>query len=690
MTSRVWAVVTLLVVATACARRPAVPGPATLRLADVEVPGPPESIVLDLPTNPYSARYTFESVLKAAGVPYGLEGPALDPEVPLFDFAHVREQQVPLGRRRLGEVLDVIAAASPAYRWIEADGAILVRASADGEGLLDRRVPHFGVSGASPRTALEALIAAIDPARPRGSGIAGLGAPALVGPGGRPRVGHNVKVSLTDATVKTVLGAIARSNGALSWSVKYDRAPAGYETATIVLSESGETVTARSPVSLRSDSAATTVQVGIGGPLTAMLYWFAQSTHARIGVEEVPQPAGGPLMVMGMPPWALPATAPALGLAKLMALDSRYEWSEANGHFHVRPKPGVPGRLTLLDETMDGLSATSEPAGAVIDRIARRIGTPVSPAPHLMVDGFGQPSPVARIMAMPISLNLTGPVTIREALDAVSDATDGWMWSVRPTLRPGRPTVLALEWRSSSFQMGLSITAGSDRPPAVQAPPPPRALPPGITVSPPPPRPPQLFVDRPTTGQALRFTLSQLGRAQRVPMGGEYLPFRPALIGQTSERYDLAGLSLNETLDKLVEFAPEYTWSLDHGVYHLQPRALRTDAASWLNQRVDRFDRHFDDLRDAVTAVAAIVPGFTGQPARPPTMSPNTPEGLRLMATSLTIALKGVTVRDVLDEITRQHGAMMWTVERRGTGAGSAWLLVFSGFDGWSLAAVLG
>jgi len=196
------------------------------RLADTVVPGVSGGISIDLPTNVFSAQTAFRRVLEAAGVRYGLEGPAWDPNVPPIDLAQTREDSVQLSGRRLGEALDALVKAVPNYRWTEADGLIIVRATPSGQGVLDRQIARFTLTDASPRVAIEAIVAAIDPARPRGLGLQGFGRPGT-GAGTTPgKTGRNVTLNLTNVTLQTVLSAIARANGAMTWTVQYDRAPA--------------------------------------------------------------------------------------------------------------------------------------------------------------------------------------------------------------------------------------------------------------------------------------------------------------------------------------------------------------------------------------------------------------------------------------------------------------------------------
>jgi hypothetical protein len=78
-------------------------------------------------------------------VRYGLEAVPADPGAPPIDLARVRESVLTLGGRRLGDVLDAIVREAPQYRWAEVGGTIVVRATPEGQGVLDRRIDRFAI-----------------------------------------------------------------------------------------------------------------------------------------------------------------------------------------------------------------------------------------------------------------------------------------------------------------------------------------------------------------------------------------------------------------------------------------------------------------------------------------------------------------------------------------------------------------
>jgi len=196
-----------------------------------------------------------------------------------------------------------------------------------------------------------------------------------------------------------------------------------------------------------------------------------------------------------------------------------------------------------------------------------------------------------------------------------------------------------------------------------------------------------------------------LGRAFRQPMGVELMLTGALTFGQSSQYYDLTGLSLTESLDKLVSFLPDYAVTTDRGVVHFQPKALAADPGSWLNQKITKIDQHWENLSDALRFVAAIqgaVPSAqTGRGAPPISAAPpgigvtsgvvggipSNPMADRMKA-SITLSLTDVTIRDVLDEIARQANSFSWAVDHR-PGPNTTMSLTFTGFDGWSAGAAI-
>jgi hypothetical protein len=683
------AMLVALLVLAACGPKVRPAQPVAVRAADIEVPGPPDAVSLGLPATPYAAFNAFVTLLDAVGVRYGIEGPASDPAAPPVDLARGRDSVLLLGGRPLGDALDAIVKAVPQYRWSDAGGFIVIRASADGDGILDRHVSRFRLARASPRTALDVLAGALDPARPRGVGV------VETSRAGQPRPIRPVTLSLRDTTAQAVLVAVAKAHGDLSWTVRYDRAPASVETATIAVVAPGTIVRAASAELLRRRADPTDAwrRLTIGSSFADLLFSYAERAEVRINVEEAVSDIARTItsqLAIGMPPLELDDD-PARSVARIVALDSRYEWSESGGRFLVRPRPGVPGRWDLLDRTLDGFRSIEEPAAAAIERIARVLGPTRQGGGS--VTGLA-PTAAADALAKRITVDLSGTVTIRDALNAVADAT-GWMWSARPMLPPGRPAMLAIGWRGRVEPSGAAGRGRSSGPPAgtvgtwtrmftITLP---EHLAPATAASraPAPARGPGIHLDLPVTGASLRRALGLVARAHDAVFGLEIVAGTPGTpVGRSPASLDLTGLTIEEALSIVEALTPDYVTSVDNGVYHVRPRADQRDSTPWLTRRVERFDRAFDSLQQAMSDVAALAWSWQPPAGQRPPVSGRPPPA----PTRLVLSLAGVTVRDILDEIALQSGAAQWVVEQRVASSGPLVRLTFLG-DGWSLTTTV-
>ena len=668
---------------------------ATPRPADAMVPGPAETVSLDLPTNPFAAYTALTRLLDAAGVRYGIESPAWNPAALPIDLARPRDAVLMLGGRRLGDALDLIVKAVPEFRWTDRDGVIAVRSTADGAGILDRRIAQFTLTDASPRRALEAVIAAIDPARPPSAGIVGFGRPGS-GAGFKPeRTGRNVTMSVKGATVQSILTGIARENGALSWTIKYDRAPASPDSVSITFIELGVEVTALSPYAQQTQ--------GMPGPLTpnrvtisslsTMLLNYGERSGLRINFEEAALRPGeqsfNPAQTAGMPQLELP-DQPSAAIARIVALDSRYEWSEKGGSFLVRPKPGVPGRLAVLDAPVNGFRATNEPANAVIERAGGLLGTVRSSPAIAAAQGAGMPpSPITEAMARPIDVDVASPATVRDVFNAIADAT-GWSWTMRPSFSPGRPTVLSLQWRSRApfgaargGTGGIPVSAGGGWSTSVSimtntdlSPPPTPLRTPAVTVPAALDRAmPQTTLDMATTIGAIR----QIGTRVLVPMGIEDVPRvrrdDPRYMSRPQPPLIVGPGPFSDALYVLLERLSGFELLPAEGIVNVAPSDLARSAGYLMNRPIDTFAVKGVGVFRAVGELRRLLdPQFV-----PADWSG---AGQGTLNTPITLSLTRTTPRAILNEIARQHGRLTWISAFDGADASVAnWMVTLVPLD---------
>lgn len=919
----------LVVVLLAIAVHPGAQVARSPALAKI-VPGYPSIVTLDLPANDFSTFETVRQVLDNAEALYGIEGP-VPTDGPPVDFAQRTDRTITLTGLTVGAALDAIAKSNPHFRWSDSNGPIVARLAPEGAGLLDKKLERYVLAGASPREALQTLLTALDPNRPSGVGLSGMGRPAMGREGAPPtRVGKNVTLALQNTTVVAALTTVARENGAMSWSVQYDHAPADVSSATIIFTESGEMVTA---VPLEQARAAPTLGLPSGdlaigvSDVTSLAANYARASGIRIGIETLPL---SPLrQVRGLPPIRVANLTPAQALARIVAYDSRYEWAESKGVYYVRPKSSASD--SPLNKTIESFAATNE----ALDSVMRRIVSLLAPGP------VNQPSPLppsaspmaqqmAAMRARAVTVSLRGPSTIRDVLDAVTNAAGFPVWLLRTnTVTPtsaffdislqtsDQPVllnwpftapiatalsgpmaasvaalpsavakreidrlVISLETQPSPFAR-LAMTAGVAMgiemlpPPAPSADP--RMLPPqqsavslgpgsfggalatlldrlpeyevgdaagvvsvapreflrspshflnvrigkfeirdvpiraaivqlrqrmnpkypsmtgpgaivpggrtsapptalmygekpltlslenptprevlnalvaqqgdvswtvtyessvswvpaqareadcAITLNafpggglnarfpryvdpaapPPPPRPeslppssivgPRLTIALPLTPRTLRTSVLRVLQATRTPIGIEmvtpYEPGAPARPLASTNMYDLTGLTVEQALDKIVGFLPDYSWQKDGGVYHVRPKALVNNGKLPFDRRIDTFTQQFDDVRSAMYGVLALVDPRRAAMGVPTIVGSSAIPDRNAQYTNRPIAvdLKGATIREILDAIILKHGDMWWSATYTdANGTYPQVMLEFVGFDGWTFGS---
>jgi hypothetical protein len=189
----------------------------------------------------------------------------------------------------------------------------------------------------------------------------------------------------------------------------------------------------------------------------------------------------------------------------------------------------------------------------------------------------------------------------------------------------------------------------------------------------PPPTAPRLTMGVPFTTRS-ETELIRVCRGLRITCTFEGVApaqMRMAIGPPPTGTYDFTGLSGPDALDRLVMLAPELTWSRDGEIYRVRSRAIAEAADLPLDRRIPAIDRQLQTMSDIFHLVGDLMdPGVAArmdQPAgRPPTtvtmsvgglIGPSSPND-RLV----TLRMKDVTVRQILDEIARQHGGINWAV----------------------------
>ena len=70
--------------------------------------------------------------------------------------------------------------------------------------------------------------------------------------------------------------------------------------------------------------------------------------------------------------------------------------------------------------------------------------------------------------------------------------------------------------------------------------------------------------------------------------------------------YNLIGSLDGRDPREAQELSPDYVTSVDNGVFHVRLREAPRELTEWLDRRIEKFDQKFENLRDAMQAVATI------------------------------------------------------------------------------------
>ena len=193
--------------------------------ADAAIIG--ENIAVGVPLAPCAVPAVVTRIARAMRVPLGLE------PVPELCVAAkpAREQVEELALTGLSvrAALDRLVELDPRYQWLEADGVLVMRPLAawnDRDHFLHRTLPSFRVRNQNVGGALDALMTALGPYRFGG----GQQMASRTAEGDQ-----HFSISLGATSILEAFNAVARTHGALWWTVRYCQLQARYEFATLYL-----------------------------------------------------------------------------------------------------------------------------------------------------------------------------------------------------------------------------------------------------------------------------------------------------------------------------------------------------------------------------------------------------------------------------------------------------------------------
>lgn len=116
----------------------------------------------------------------------------------------------------------------------------------------------------------------------------------------------------------------------------------------------------------------------------------------------------------------------------------------------------------------------------------------------------------------------------------------------------------------------------------------------------------------------------------------------------------MTGGTLRDALDTLVRSDPRYLWQSMNGVAVVRPVLASADPDNLLNQPVQDIDWQDVTAEEALRNVRALIHGSSNVPPTPPVSEH---DGRRL-----SVRVRSGSVLDVLNEIVRAHGELMWSV----------------------------
>jgi hypothetical protein len=392
------------------------------RVADAVV-STGDAVPLSTPVTSFTTIDAVRRTLSAAHVPFGIEGPAQG-EPPVVDLAQPRVDVADLRGLSVAAALDAIERLDRSVRWSEQDGVIDVRMT-PGATWIDRELPEFAVTNASKTTALDALAAAIDPARGGRVAptfpLAGRGV-VIHPPNWTPPAPIMISTTHERGSVLEGLNALARE-GHTSWRITYDGASLDANDASIAFGSSlFDSVVSASPTAGAERARGYTISVDVGVGLEQSVLNYARGAHLSVGIEALPA-ATSRVPTPTVAVLSLDRRRPREALEQLLAYDSRYALSEEHGMFHLRLRSGTT--VAALDKTVLNFSATNRPFMAVFNQVLGR-----GPA----ATARGSVSPADAVFEAPLSVTADRS-TVRELLDTICRDI-GASWMVRTLERP--------------------------------------------------------------------------------------------------------------------------------------------------------------------------------------------------------------------------------------------------------------
>jgi hypothetical protein len=463
----------------------------------------------------------------------------------------------------------------------------------------------------------------------------------------------------------------------------------------------------------------------LGWPAPAHLMFLflaevARAAGAPIGFEAVPEPPDGSpvLPPASMPPRShrpidLRGMTFGAALDKIVEFDPRYEWTDAGGIVNVRPRDASGDSTNKLNMAVLSFSVDRVDLADAATAIERLVDPAWQPPSLAWTMGYSKdPSPAAPPAAS-AGAKAAPPGSARTPEVASSGRTDlGPMPRLTP---PGE-----IDWRERAVSVSVRDTtvagvlnavvrAHGDASWGVEYQGPAPSWPYGqlwfasLSV-------PQavggrtiwknwpVFVETPVTGMRLQMAVLRLADAYPVRFGLELLPAPgPDLSGTVPGEswVDATGLPRATAVDRIVREAPGYEWLEHDGVVNILPRGTRANPEDPLKRRFDAFEATGATASDILGLLRRLHdgPDAPGPPDSPiqedPPLSPRMRWSRREeIDRRVTLALRDVTLREILNRVVAAHHGLTWIVSYTGTRSVATMTIALRG-QGWGYSTAL-
>ena len=599
------------------------------------------------------------------------------------------------------EAVARIVAHDSRYTVEEREGRFLVRPvpSALARSVLDTPLPEFVRNGDSLEVAVGDLLQRMGAELVRPSTVSSL--PGLSREAGEAARQKPVTVALSRPTnVREVLDAICRSLGDVSWFFRYQAATSPGRAGFSLQIESPDrwavsrgfsiagfpSPPTRGAVKLPAEldrELLRVVPTG-GSAFVSPFFAIAAAAHLPMGVELLPpsrfdndpryQRNSPPILP---PPTLQPATARISEfLSAMLAVTPEVALRVRDGVINIGPSGAIDRSDHFLNTRLGAFRANDVPAWQAALMLRRRMQ---GGSAERIADDVTLPAVLDDQIVGALSRRVTVSVddaTPRNVLNAIVREHGDLTWAIAyeppasaQTAQPNeRDSVILLrsarDYGISSLRIARDsrMSVFNTRTPLA------RRLSTRETL--------RATLQLPFVEERIDEDIDRLCRALEVRCAIELVSKTPPgwglMRGPVAANYDFSGLTPAEAFDALIGLSPRLAWRREGDVFRITSAALAKSRDMPLDRRIRNFEGRFESLTALAQGVRELftidpaprrgatpvdVFGMTGGANRI-TMSPTA----GALERPLSLKLRNVSVRQVLDEIGKTHRELSWSV----------------------------